>query len=153
MQRIIEECENVERCSSPAARFGCGSVAVLKAIMNTFASLAELGPLAIWPGVLARVVQGAHITMAIVELSPNGVVSEHSHTNEQLGMVVRGSMTFRIGSERRELGVGDTYIIPSNVPHDVVAGPEGAVAIDVFSPVRADWARHATVSAQTPLWP
>jgi unsaturated pyranuronate lyase len=130
-------------------RFRCGSVAG----MSAFANLSQLGPLAIWPGVLARVVQGAQITMAVVELSPNGVVSEHSHQNEQLGMVVQGSMTFRIGGERRELVAGDTYVIPSNVPHDVVAGREGAVAIDVFSPVRADWGRHATVPVQPPLWP
>jgi quercetin dioxygenase-like cupin family protein len=66
---------------------------------------------------------------------------------------LKGSMLFTVGGERRELVAGDTYTIPSNVPHDVVAGPEGAVAIDVFSPVRADWARFQPVAPQKASWP
>jgi quercetin dioxygenase-like cupin family protein len=121
--------------------------------MSAFASLSEVGPLAIWPGVLARAVQGAQITMAVVELSPNRVVPEHAHQNEQLGIVLQGSMVFTVGGERRELVAGDTYNIPSNVPHDVVAGPAGAVAIDVFSPVRADWSKFQPGVPQKALWP
>jgi len=121
--------------------------------MSAFAKLSELGPLPIWTGVLARTVQAAHISMAVVELSPNSVVPEHHHHNEQLGIVLKGSMVFTIGGERRELVAGDTYNIPGNVPHDVVAGPEGAVAIDVFSPVRADWATFEPGPAQRPSWP
>jgi quercetin dioxygenase-like cupin family protein len=66
---------------------------------------------------------------------------------------LKGSMAFRVGGERRELVAGDTYCIPGNVPHDVVAGPGGAVAIDVFSPVRADWAQFQPGPPQEPLWP
>ena len=120
---------------------------------SAFAQLAELGPLAIWTGVVARAVQGTHITMAVVELSPHSVVPEHHHDNEQLGIVLKGSMVFTIGGDRRELVAGDTYTIHSNVPHDVVAGPEGAVVIDVFSPVRADWAKFAPGPPERPSWP
>ena len=121
--------------------------------MSAFARLAELGPLAIWPGVMARAVEGAHITMAVVELAPNRIVPQHQHPNEQLGMVLKGSVVFTIGGERRELVAGDTYNIPGNVPHDVVAGPEGAVALDVFSPVREDWRQFRPEAAQPPVWP
>ena len=121
--------------------------------MSAFAKLAELPPLAIWSGVLARAVQGAQITFGVVELSPNSVVPEHFHVNEQLGLVVKGSMVFTIGGETRELVAGDTYNIPSNVPHHVIAGPDGAVVIDVFSPVRADWGRFQPGAPQAPVWP
>jgi len=53
---------------------------------------------------------------------------------------VRGSMTFRIGEETRELRPGSTWVIPGDVPHEVSAGPEGAFAIELFAPPRADWA-------------
>jgi quercetin dioxygenase-like cupin family protein len=33
---------------------------------------------------------------------------------------------------------GDVLLIPSNVPHRVIA-LEGSTALDVFSPIRADW--------------
>lgn len=127
--------------------------AKIKGIMSAFARLSDLGPLAIWPGVLARSVQAAQITMAVVELSPYSVVPEHHHHNEQLGIVLKGSMVFTIGGERRELFAGDTYNIPGNVPHDVIAGPGGAVAIDVFSPVRTDWAKFEPGPPHPPSWP
>jgi len=121
--------------------------------MSAFAKLCDVGPLPIWNGVLGRAVQGANITMAVVELEPNAVVPEHQHVNEQLGVVLQGSLTFTIGGERRDCVAGDTYVIPGNVPHDVVTGPGGAVVIDVFSPVRADWARFDPVAPSPPLWP
>jgi quercetin dioxygenase-like cupin family protein len=121
--------------------------------MSAFANLSELGPLGIWTGVQARAVQGAHITMAIVELAPGGVVPEHRHHNEQLGIVLKGSLVFTIGGERGELVAGDTYNIPADVPHDVAAGPDGAVVIDVFSPVRADWEKFQPGPPIAPLWP
>jgi quercetin dioxygenase-like cupin family protein len=121
--------------------------------MSVFAKLSDLGPLPIWNGVLSRAVQGAHITMAIVELEPNSVVPEHQHHNEQLGVVLKGTAIFTIGGERRELVSGDTYNIPGGVPHAVVTGPEGAVVIDVFSPVRADWSRFSPIAPQRPHWP
>ena len=121
--------------------------------MSAFAKLAELGPLDIWTGVRARAVEGARITMAVVELAPHSIVPQHQHDNEQLGIVLKGSMMFTIGGERRELVAGDTYVIPGNVPHDVAAGPAGAVAIDVFSPVRADWERFAPGPPDEPVWP
>jgi quercetin dioxygenase-like cupin family protein len=121
--------------------------------MTAFAKLADLGPLPIWSGVLSRVVQGERITMAIIELAANAVVPEHHHSNEQLGIVLRGSLTFTIGGERRDLVAGHTYNIPADVPHDVIAGPAGAVVLDVFSPVRADWVRFEALAARPPVWP
>ena len=121
--------------------------------MSAFAKLSDLHPLPIWTGVRARAVQGSQITMAVVELAPNSAVPEHHHENEQLGVLLKGSMVFTIGGERRELVAGDTYNIPANVPHEAVAGPDGAVALDVFSPVRADWAKFAPESPLPPLWP
>ena len=77
--------------------------------------------------------------MSVVELDPGAVVAEHSHENEQLGIVLRGTMDFRVGDERRELGPGGTWRIPANTPHEATAGREGAVVIDVFAPPRYDF--------------
>ena len=65
---------------------------------------------------------------------------EHSHPNEQTGMLIRGALRFRIGDEAQDLVPGSTWVIPANVPHDVVAGPDGAFLIELFAPPRADWA-------------
>jgi quercetin dioxygenase-like cupin family protein len=121
--------------------------------MSAYARLSDIAPLPIWTGVLARAVQGAHVTLAVVELSPDSAVPEHAHANEQLGIVLQGSLVFTIGGERRELVAGDTYYIPGNVPHAAAAGPAGCVAVDVFSPVRADWAKFEPGPPRPPAWP
>ena len=61
------------------------------------------------------------------ELDAGAVVPEHSHENEQLGIVLRGTLNLRVGDEERVLGAGGTYRILSNTPHHAEAGPEGAV--------------------------
>lgn len=120
---------------------------------QTFDSLADLRPYAIWDGVVARVVNGERMTLASVDLEPNVKVPEHHHENEQMGIVLRGTMVFNIDGESRELGPGDTYVIPSHVQHDVVAGPEGATVMDVFAPIRADWEKLPRRDAFPPDWP
>jgi quercetin dioxygenase-like cupin family protein len=115
--------------------------------------LAALEPFRIWDGVLARSVEGERVTFAVVELDPSIVVPEHSHDNEQLGIVLRGSVSFRVGDEVRELEAGGTWRIPPNVPHGVEVGSEGAVVIDVFAPVRDDWRELERLGACAPAWP
>jgi quercetin dioxygenase-like cupin family protein len=123
--------------------------------MTNLQNLADLPLLEIWGDtVRARRVEGERITLAIVELAPNAVVPEHRHAAEQLGMVIRGEMHFTVDGETRDLGPGGTWRILGDRPHDVVAGPEGAVVIDVFTPIRADWEDRPIVDpAPTPRWP
>jgi quercetin dioxygenase-like cupin family protein len=121
--------------------------------VTAFDELAAIGPHAIWDGVAARVVEGERITLAVVELDPGAVVPEHAHEQEQLGIVLQGTVNFRVADETRELGPGETWRILSNVPHEVIAGTEGATVIDVFSPVRADWAAVDQEPPRPPRWP
>jgi len=118
-----------------------------------FDDIATTDPVRIWEGVLARTVEGEQLSLAVVELDPASVVGEHSHENEQLGFVVSGSVTFCIGEETRELGPGGTWQIPPNAPHEVHAGPQGAVVVDVFAPARDDWQALERLPVQLPRWP
>jgi quercetin dioxygenase-like cupin family protein len=115
--------------------------------------LGDFRVLKVWDGVIARAVEGDRVSLAVVELEPSCVVPEHSHENEQLGIVISGSVIFRIGSETRELGPGGTWTIPPNVPHEVHTGPDGAVVIDVFAPVREDWRELDLLDPQPTVWP
>ena len=121
--------------------------------MEPFADLAALPVRQIWESVAVRTVDGERLTLGIVELDPNAVVPEHRHEHEQLGMVLRGSLEFRIGDEKRQLAPGGTWRIPSNVPHEVSVGPEGAVVIDVFAPPRRDWGEVESIAGRAPRWP
>jgi quercetin dioxygenase-like cupin family protein len=121
--------------------------------MSAFGNVSSLELQRIWDGVHGRIVHGDRITLGVIELDPNSVVPEHSHANEQLGICVSGSLVFRVGQESRELGEGETWAIPGNVPHEVHVGPEGAVVIDVFVPPRDDWREAERVEARAPRWP
>jgi len=118
-----------------------------------FGALAELRPYAVWNGATARAINGERMTLASVDIGPGIAVPQHHHENEQLGFVLRGSLIFTIDGESRELRAGDTYIIPSHVPHDVVAGPEGCTVVDAFAPIRADWEKLSRPDPFPPDWP
>jgi quercetin dioxygenase-like cupin family protein len=121
--------------------------------MGAFEDLADIRPLPIWDGIVARNVVGRAMNMAVVELAPGAVAAEHAHPNEQLGIVLSGTMTFRIGEETREIGPGTTYDIPADVPHMATAGPDGCVVMDIFAPPRHDWDRFESQEPSPPLWP
>jgi quercetin dioxygenase-like cupin family protein len=121
--------------------------------VSAFDSLSSLDLQRIWDGVHGRVVHGGRITLGVIELDPESHVPEHRHENEQLGMCLSGALVFRVGDETRELGVGDTWSIPGNVPHEVHVGPEGAVVIDVFVPPRDDWREAERIDARPVRWP
>jgi quercetin dioxygenase-like cupin family protein len=121
--------------------------------MPDLRTLSELEPIQVWDGIRARRVEGDQVTLAIVELDPNAAVPEHTHPSEQNGLVITGEMRFRVGDEERLLGPGGTWRILGGVPHSAQAGPEGAVVIDVFSPIRSDWDAFPILPLSEPRWP
>jgi len=121
--------------------------------MDALGDMASVPPTQIWDGIAARVLHGERLTLGLVELEPDAVLPEHRHENEQIGMVITGSITFTIGTERQTLGPGGTWRIPSNTPHEAVIGPEGAVVVDVFAPVREDWKTLPDADPRAPRWP
>jgi len=108
--------------------------------MSAFGGIDRIEHIRIWDGVTVQAVEGDRTTLAVVDLEPSANVPEHRHDNEQLGVLIRGAMRFRVGDETRDVGPGDTWRILSQVPHEVTAGPEGALAIECFTPMRGDWA-------------
>ncbi len=121
--------------------------------MTAFHELAAIEPREVWDRILARSVHGDRGTLAVVELEPGAHAREHSHDHEQFGLVLQGTIDFRIGDERQTLGPGALYVIPSNVPHEAIAGPEGTVVVDVFAPVRTEWRDMEPGAMRAPRWP
>jgi quercetin dioxygenase-like cupin family protein len=126
----------------------------LEESVANLADIAAVAPLEVWgDAVQARRVEGERITLALVELAPNALVPEHRHPAEQLGLVIRGSVHFRIDDEERDLGPGGTWRILSDHPHEVRAGADGATVVDVFNPVRGDWNALRVLEPRQPRWP
>ncbi len=93
------------------------------------------------PGIARRYIYGEHIMVAQILLDKGAVVPKHAHMNEQISNVMSGKLEFRFGDDGTDIkvaGVGETVVIPGNLPHEVIA-LEDSVAVDLFSPPRQDW--------------
>jgi len=121
--------------------------------MSAFDDLRSIPPQLLADGYLARAVHGKQLTMAVVEIAPGAELTEHRHANEQFGMVLEGSVVFRIGKETKTVEPGGIWRIPAETPHAVTGGMEGAVVIDIFSPARDDWAPHERLEPRPTHWP
>jgi len=121
--------------------------------VSVFTNLGTAPAQRIWEGVAGCTVHGERVTFSLVELDPGVVVPEHSHENEQLGIVITGSLTFTVGEETREVGPGEAWCITAYVPHSVVSGQDGAVLVEVFSPIREDWAGLEPAEPRPARWP
>jgi quercetin dioxygenase-like cupin family protein len=81
---------------------------------------------------------GERTMLARILLRAGCVVPQHSHENEQLSYVLEGALKFEIQGEEVVVRAGEVLVIPSHVPHRVVA-LEDSVDLDIFCPPRADW--------------
>jgi quercetin dioxygenase-like cupin family protein len=121
--------------------------------VSAFADVGSLRPQQIWDGILGRTVHGERVSFSLLELDAGAVVPEHAHANEQVGLLLDGSVTFTIGGETREVRPGATWCILADVPHSVVVGPDGALIVEVFSPVRDDWGAIEPQEPRPGRWP
>jgi len=80
----------------------------------------------------------------LVEVPPKGVVPEHSHPHEQMGLCLRGRAEFRSENDRAIVEEGMYYWMKSGEKHCVVSlSDETSVFLDVFNPPREDYLEKA----------
>ena len=103
-----------------------------------FTSFRELTQFQLADGVIAKALFGEGAMLNLVELEPRAVVPRHSHPHEQLGVILRGAMTLAVEGSDHPLEEMDAYTLPGGVEHEGIAGPQGALVLDVLRPVRED---------------
>lgn len=100
---------------------------------------AEAVPVEMLPGITRRTLaDGATMMLCEVTLEQGVEVPTHSHPHEQVGYVVRGRLEMIIDGHGMEVGPGDGYYAPGNVPHAAKA-LETTVVVDIFNPPREDY--------------
>ncbi len=101
------------------------------------------------PGFRRRIINGESLQLCFWRITggADGSVLHHHVEHEQLGIIMRGKLDFRIGEPddgtRIVLGEGEIYLAPRNIWHgdSIFVGDDefGEVWIlDVFSPPRED---------------
>lgn len=107
--------------------------------MSYFCDIEGREPIEPIPGVNLRTFWGERMLASHVTIEPNGVVPQHSHMHEQIGVVLVGTADYTVNGESRHCTQGDIVIIPGDAPHGLTAGPHGVQLLEVFSPVREEY--------------
>ena len=105
-----------------------------------FIDISEFEPIQPVPGCRMRTPFGKNLMLSYLEMDDGAEVPLHHHPHEQGGMLLRGKVQLTIGDETRICEPGSMFLIPPNTPHRAVAVDGPAVVLDVFSPVREDYA-------------
>ena len=111
-------------------------------VIAGFDKLASVPEEQITDKIRRRVVSGKQGTMVYWRMKAGAHAAAHEHPHEQFVWMVKGSMDFRIGNEKRTMKPGDVAVIPGGVEHEGYF-PEDSEAIDfsrrcvkTFSPAR-----------------
>jgi quercetin dioxygenase-like cupin family protein len=98
---------------------------------------ADLPVITLTEGITAAPILGERLNINVVVLSPDAVAPRHTHDEEQMGYIVRGTAEFDDGERTWLLEAGDVYHAPPGAQHGARAIGGEVVIIDVFSPPRA----------------
>lgn len=105
-----------------------------------FIDINSVPPISPVPGCRMRTPHGQHLMLSYLEMDAGAEVPLHSHPHEQGGILISGRLRLSIGDETRVVEPGAMFIIPPHTPHRAVALDGPVVVLDVFSPVREDYA-------------
>ena len=90
-------------------------------------------------GVVGQPLFGEGAMLNLIRFEPGATVPLHSHPHEQLGIVLEGMQALVVEGVAHELGPLEAYVLPGGVEHSAYCGPDGALVLDVFTPVREDY--------------
>jgi quercetin dioxygenase-like cupin family protein len=94
---------------------------------------------ALTSGMETRVFPGDNMMLSFVRMEPGARGEIHSHPEEQWGVLLEGGGTRIQDGIEHQVAEGDFWQTPGGVAHGFVAGPDGAVVLDIFSPPRGDY--------------
>lgn len=91
-------------------------------------------------GVVRKILSYSGSLMTVeLQFKKDAVGAKHSHPHEQVGYLVSGSLLYQEdGKADQILKQGDSYYVPPNVVHGVVALEETKL-LDIFTPIREDF--------------
>ncbi|HUU38037.1 MAG TPA: SMP-30/gluconolactonase/LRE family protein [Candidatus Desulfaltia sp.] len=92
------------------------------------------------PGANSRLIAGRGAQLSFLRMNPEAVFPEHIHPEEQLMIVLRGSIDEGILDGVTTMKKDDILILPGDMIHGGTVGELGCDVLDVFWPPRPDYA-------------
>jgi quercetin dioxygenase-like cupin family protein len=90
-------------------------------------------------GIDRQLVWGDRMTVCRLRFAPGVVTAVHSHPHEQITLVERGRVRFNVDGRDYTASAGDILNFRSGCQHGATILEDGAVLIDIFSPIREDF--------------
>jgi len=93
------------------------------------------------PKMQRKMVYGEKVMVAKMKFKDGFLVPLHSHVNEQVTQVTKGTIRFWFGAEKEQivdLHAGEVVVIPSHLPHEALMIGD-VEEIDTWAPIREDW--------------
>jgi quercetin dioxygenase-like cupin family protein len=91
----------------------------------------------VYPGIFRQIVDGSQQTMVRYRYEPESVFPIHAHPQEQVTVVVSGTIEFTVGDDRITMTAGEVAVIPAELPHGArVIGSEPVETFNALSPRR-----------------
>ena len=100
--------------------------------------LSSINPKALIDGFQARFIHTENMTFSFVDVKVGKSLPEHSHTQEQVSIMLEGEFELTLSGEPIRFGPGEVIVIPSNAKHAGLAITDCKI-LDVFNPVREDY--------------
>lgn len=90
-------------------------------------------------GVYTKLVAAGNLQLSLVSANPNAESQAHIHPEEQITVLLRGSLTETVLDKELDLKPKDIALVPGNVVHANIASELGYDALDIFWPIREDY--------------
>ncbi len=104
-----------------------------------YLKIAEAEETNLGEGVTRKILASGGTMMTVQFTFEKGAVgTPHTHVHEQVAYVLQGRFELTFADEKTIIEAGDTYYVPPNVLHGVIALEDG-VLLDVFTPQRQDF--------------
>ena len=91
------------------------------------------------PGAYSRIVSGTNMQLSFISMDPHSVFPYHLHPEEQMMLVLRGTVEETLLDQKHSMKVNDVVRIPGNMVHLAEIGEQGADVLDIFWPARPDY--------------
>lgn len=90
-----------------------------------------------FPGVRRHSFTTAQATVSRYTFEPGATFPRHRHPQEQITMIVQGSVEMVIGDGSSPLRAGEWSVVGPDVEHGITAGAEGAEFLAIVAPPRS----------------
>lgn len=90
-------------------------------------------------GIERQMIWGERLMVCRLKFAPGTVTAVHTHPHEQITIVERGKVRFKVAGQDRVSSPGDVLHFPSHCEHGATMLDDEVVLIDIFSPVREDF--------------